>query len=460
MEPLSASDFPPLSVYAGGSSSSTPSRVWKNIVIDSVPISKDLPLSFLPHKPDIIPFAGDRLVKGAENWNLCLVGYSIGRRPYYEALLGAIRKTWTLKGSMQLLSLSDGFFLLRFTIEEDYEMAWSKGMWFFLGRPFLLQKWSPKFRPKRENFTSIPIWVKIHDLPLVCWNSEGISRIASKIGILLAVNSLTAQKTRLIFARVCIQVDASATYPEEIPISIEDDVFSLKIQYEWKPTLCEHCKSMVHASSFCPSKPEAATTNVMHPPQTSLRGRSKSRKPQGRKPTPSSNTPSSTIPPSIALVCPNPQVLTDSITVETTMVQSSLLGPDKQIIAQQNHSLPPLPPQPTSSTIPTQIPPTALLPTPVVSNIPNLNSPHEASSSSTSSSLPLFKPLLPKIQSPNKFDALHLLVEDPDNSADDSSLEIDSSARVKEKEKSQTYSSKQSKNAKGKQSKKTPTANR
>ncbi|KAI0504951.1 hypothetical protein KFK09_015908 [Dendrobium nobile] len=294
---------------------------------------------------------------------------------------------------MQLLSLSDGFFLLRFTIEEDYEMAWSKGMWFFLGRPFLLQKWSPKFRPKRENFTSIPIWVKIHDLPLVCWNSEGISRIASKIGIPLAVDALTAQKTCLTFARVCIQVDASATYPEEIPISIEDDVFSLKIQYEWKPTLCEHCKSMVHASSFCPSKPEAATTNVMHPPQTTLRGRSKSRKPQGRIPTPSSNTPSSIIPSSIALACPNSQVLTDPITVETTMVQSSLLGPAKQTLAQQNHSLPPLPLPPTSSTISTQIPPTALLPTPVlpVSNIPNLNSPHEASSSSTSSSLPLFK---------------------------------------------------------------------
>ncbi|KAI0522686.1 hypothetical protein KFK09_005071 [Dendrobium nobile] len=350
---------------------------------------------------------------------------------------------------MQLLSLSDGFFLLRFTTEEDYEMAWSKGVWFFLGRPFLLQKWSPKFRPKRENFTSIPIWVKIHDLPLVCWNSEGISRIASKIGIPLAVDALTAQKTRLTFARVCIQVDASATYPEEIPISIEDDVFSLKIQYEWKPTLCEHCKSMVHASSSCPSKPEAATTNVMQPPQTSIRGRSKSRKPQGRIPPSSSNIPPSIIPSSIALAGPNPQAQTGPTMVESTMVQSSLLGSSKQTITQLNPSLPPLPPPPTSSTIPTQIPPTALLPTPVlpVSNIPNLNSPHEASSSSTSSSLPPYKPPPPKIQSPNKFDALHLLAEDLDNSADDSSLEIDSSARVKEKEKPQTHSGKQSKNA-------------
>lgn len=101
--------------------------------------------------------------------------------------------------------------------------------------------------------------------------------------------------------------------------------------------------------------------------------------------------------------------------------------------------------------------PTSVLP---VTNIPNLNSPHEASSSSTSSSLPPYKPPPPKIQSPNKFDALHLLVEDQDNSADDICLETDSSARVKEKEKLQTHSGKQSKNAKGKQAKKIPAANR
>ncbi|XP_020700569.1 uncharacterized protein LOC110112623 [Dendrobium catenatum] len=270
----------------------------------------------------------------------------------------------------------------------------------------------------------------------------GISRIASKIGIPLAVDVLTAQKTRLTFARVCIQVDASATYPEEIPISIEDDVFSLKIQYEWKPTVCEHCKSMVHGSFLCPFKPEAATSNVIQPPQTSFRGRSKSRKPQGRNPPSSPTISPSIIPSSIALAGPSPQAQTGPTMVESTMVQSSLLASSKQTNTQQNPSLPPLPPPPTSSTIPTQIPPTALLPTLVlsISNIPNLNSPHEASSSSNSSSLPPYKPLPPKIQSPNKFDALHLLVEDQDNSANDTSLEIDSSARVKEKEKPQTHS--------------------
>ncbi|KAI0503987.1 hypothetical protein KFK09_014934 [Dendrobium nobile] len=279
MDPFSSMDFPPLSTSAGGSS--PPAKNWKNIVIEADPVTKDLPLSHLPLEPAIVPFAGERLVKGSEHWNLCLVGNSGCRRPYYEALLGAIRKTWTLKASMQLLTLSDGFFLLGFSTLEDYEMAWSKGVWFFLGRPFLLQKWSTKFRPKHENFSSVPIWVKIQDLPLVCWNSEGISRIARKIGIHLVVDALTAQRTRLSFAHVCIQVTADDSFPDEIPISIEDEVFSLKIQYEWKPTICEFCKSLVHPSSSCPKKPDPTTIPEQQnlPRSNVSRGRSRSRKP-------------------------------------------------------------------------------------------------------------------------------------------------------------------------------------
>ncbi|XP_020685527.1 uncharacterized protein LOC110101805 [Dendrobium catenatum] len=453
MEPPSLSDFPPLAGHAGASSSSAPARVWKHIVVDSVPISKDLPLSFLPLEPEIIPFAGERLVKGAENWNLCLVGYSIGRRPYYEALLGAIKKTWSLKGSMQLLSLSDGFFLLRFSTSEDYEMAWSKGVWFFLGRPFLLQKWSPKFRPKRENFTSIPIWVKILDLPLVCWNSEGISRIASKIGIPLAVDALTAQKTRLTFARVCIQVDASATFPEEIPISIEEDVFSLKIQYEWKPTICEHCKSLVHPSSACPTKPTEQPKNIPSNalPPPSFRGRSKSRRPQGRNVSSSSTIPPSIIPPSI--------ILSENFTAVAQPSKEAVEPPKAQSNSVVHTSSNPVIDTPISITLP---PPGSDIPLaePQLPHIPNLNSPQEETSSSTSPQLQSNKNPVTKIHSPNKFDALKSLVEDNENCTEDASLDTDASTRAKEKDKAILQSGKQSKNVKGKQAKKGSSTNR
>ncbi|XP_020674470.1 uncharacterized protein LOC110093811 [Dendrobium catenatum] len=260
-----------------------PQRNWNAIFSPSVPSSDKLHLSHFPEEPDIVPFSGEKLSTGAEDWSRCLVGYSIGRRPYYEALLGAIKKTWKLKGSLEMFSLSDGFFLFRFSCSEDFDTVWTKGIWFLLGKPFIMQKWHPKFKPKRENFTSIPIWVKIHDLPLACWNSEGISRIASKIGIPLAADTLTTKKTRLTYARVCVLVDCHASYPEEIKVSLDGDIVALKVQYEWRPSPCAHCKSLVHFSSFCPSKPQEegdkpnGFSNNLPP-----RGRSHSRKPNNR----------------------------------------------------------------------------------------------------------------------------------------------------------------------------------
>ncbi|XP_028555858.1 uncharacterized protein LOC114580959 [Dendrobium catenatum] len=113
-----------------------------------------------------------------------------------------MQKLWQLKGSMSLLSLADGFFLLKFSTEEDLEMVLSGGPWFLLGKPFILQRWSPNFKPKRDETALIPIWIKIVDFPLALWTPTGISKISSYVGIPISVDSLTANRTRLTFARI------------------------------------------------------------------------------------------------------------------------------------------------------------------------------------------------------------------------------------------------------------------
>ncbi|KAL0918456.1 hypothetical protein M5K25_010465 [Dendrobium thyrsiflorum] len=273
--PFPSSDFPPLSTAPPPPVPASPALNWSNAVSTPRPPEKAFSLSSSVPADDPLDFTETHVTAAKEEWSLSLVGYSIGRRPFYESLLSAIRKSWKLKGMMQLLSLSDGFFMLKFSSPEDYEMALSGGVWFFLGKPFVLQKWVPNFKAKREEFSSSPIWLKIMDLPLPCWTPEGISRIASKIGVPLAVDNLTAEKTRLTYARVCVQVTKDCLYPEDINITILGEPFTLKIQYEWKPIPCEHCHSIVHPSDLCPSRPQPTNDSTQAPP----RGRSTSRKP-------------------------------------------------------------------------------------------------------------------------------------------------------------------------------------
>ncbi|XP_020672933.2 uncharacterized protein LOC110092635 [Dendrobium catenatum] len=239
---LAAQDFPPLSNLTPKDSPSVlPSGSYADNV--SIPAVKqsNFPVSFVSPAPKL-SFRGNDLAEGANFWNLSLVGYSIGPRPYYERLLAAMKKVWSIKGAMSLLSLADGFFLLKFSALEDLEMVWNGGPWFFLGKPFILQRWSPKFKPVRDESSSIPLWIKIMDLPLALWTPLGISRIASFIGVPISVDTLTANR----------------------------------------------CGSLFHPFSLCSSNPNP---KPIIPPSNRQRGRSSSRNPNQRNQLPSSKPP-------------------------------------------------------------------------------------------------------------------------------------------------------------------------
>ncbi|KAL0923800.1 hypothetical protein M5K25_004574 [Dendrobium thyrsiflorum] len=56
------------------------------------------------------------------------------------------------------------------------------------------------------------------------------------------------------FARVYVLINKDSLLPEEVNISVDGNVFSLKIVYDWKPIPCSGCGSIVHPYSLCPTK--------------------------------------------------------------------------------------------------------------------------------------------------------------------------------------------------------------
>ncbi|KAI0507741.1 hypothetical protein KFK09_013869 [Dendrobium nobile] len=424
MDPsLNPSSFPPLpnSTSTALASSSTP-LPWDRVFSNPPPIG-EFNISPVPTPDEIIDFPTLDIADAVEEWNLALVGYSLGNRPYYGALLNAVKRLWELKGNIKLISFSDGFFLFKFSCREDFDMVWNKGAWFIFGKPFIFRKWTSHFSPKREEFTSVPIWFKIHDLPLCCWTPVEISKIATKIGSPVAVDSLTASKSRLTYARVCVLVDSSASYPATVPITVEGKHFNLVIEYEWRPSTCEICKSFNHSSNSCPSNPNPTVSLPPKPP----RGRSSSRKPR-----PQSRNPSRLLPPPQTRISPSPEIVapTQQQSPKATDLPNVASSPDEfspevQVINAASG--------PTASN-----PQTGLLSNPAI--ILNLNSPTIPSTSSSdqpvpqpslqnqdaqpSSSAPKSSNLNsilqdsppPNSTSPNKFNLLQLLADSEVNS--------------------------------------------
>ncbi|WMV54716.1 hypothetical protein MTR67_048101 [Solanum verrucosum] len=77
----------------------------------------------------------------------------------------------------------DGYFVVKFANAEERDMVLCSGPHHLLRRPVIMKPWVPEFNFKEEILTTIPLWVKLPNLPLNCWNSVVLSKIVVVWGI-------------------------------------------------------------------------------------------------------------------------------------------------------------------------------------------------------------------------------------------------------------------------------------
>ncbi|KAL7182843.1 hypothetical protein ACSBR1_041503 [Camellia fascicularis] len=105
----------------------------------------------------------------------------------------------------------------------------------------------------KEDQGTIPVWVKFYNVAMEFWDSEGLSRIASTIGVPLFMDHLTASENQISFARVCVEIKKNSILPEEFFIKCEEDIVRIKVKYQGVPIRCTHCGVFGHETKTCVS---------------------------------------------------------------------------------------------------------------------------------------------------------------------------------------------------------------
>ncbi|KAL2224631.1 UNVERIFIED_CONTAM: hypothetical protein Sindi_2930200 [Sesamum indicum] len=168
----------------------------------------------------------------------------------------------------------------KFKTINDMEEVIEGGPWLFQGQPINLQKWEPGMAMKKLKHTQVPVWIKLHHLPVELWTTEGLSIVASGIGKPLYPDAITRACTRLDFARVCVMLDISSSLPKHIVILTPDDdggesPCKVDVEYEWVPPKCTGCMSLGHSAKNCvlskPTKPTKPPVSV-YVPRITARG--------------------------------------------------------------------------------------------------------------------------------------------------------------------------------------------
>ncbi|XP_038994117.1 uncharacterized protein LOC120118005 [Hibiscus syriacus] len=118
---------------------------------------------------------------------------------------------------------------------------------------------------KRLNFdlSKIPIWVHLFNVPLELYSQAGLSYIASGIGIPISMDSVTTSKTRLEFAKICVEIEVEDVIPKTLEVVLKDNITtSIHIEVPWLPHCCRKCKVFGHNEKICLVKTNTNPTQV------------------------------------------------------------------------------------------------------------------------------------------------------------------------------------------------------
>ncbi|GJS92500.1 zinc knuckle CX2CX4HX4C containing protein [Tanacetum coccineum] len=113
--------------------------------------------------------------KGSGQWRLTICGNFVG----YKMSVHELRRWYSM---------------FKFKDEVGMNKVLELGPWIVNNKPLFVKKWDPTIGLEKVEQTKIPLWVKLVNVPLEAWSSEGISALASSLGRPIIMNTMTAKK--------------------------------------------------------------------------------------------------------------------------------------------------------------------------------------------------------------------------------------------------------------------------
>ncbi|GJR37132.1 RNA-directed DNA polymerase, eukaryota, reverse transcriptase zinc-binding domain protein [Tanacetum coccineum] len=218
---------------------------------------------------EFVIFDEEMVNQGSLKWKFTVCGHFVGMKMSYNELKYNLVRMWSKFGLADMFSNDNEVYCFKFRNEDGMNAVLENSPWMVSGRPLIVQKWSLDVSLDKPEPNKIPLWVKMFDIPLEAWNKKGISKLASSLGKPLVMDEMTANmcqygRGRIGFARVLVEVDAGKQFKEGIDVQYRDNngnivrTKKIRIEYAWKPPVCEFCKVFGHSHKICKKRPRSS----------------------------------------------------------------------------------------------------------------------------------------------------------------------------------------------------------
>ncbi|GAV61299.1 DUF4283 domain-containing protein/zf-CCHC_4 domain-containing protein, partial [Cephalotus follicularis] len=161
-------------------------------------------------------------------------------------------RKWGLVGKFSFHTVSNGVFIVKFKNGQARDWVMENGPWDIWGYHLALRRWTKGMSLKLEECNTIPVWVKLSNVPIQFWTKTGLSYIASVLGRPLYMDAPTTKRHTLTYARVCVDMATSRPFPSTILLDLDDGATTtIGVEYPWRPHVCTMCKVFDHSNKTC-----------------------------------------------------------------------------------------------------------------------------------------------------------------------------------------------------------------
>ncbi|KAL2481397.1 Uncharacterized protein Adt_34363 [Abeliophyllum distichum] len=205
---------------------------------------------FLHHGEPALTITADEEASLAEPFKFTLVGKFSHRKPNMVEVRNSFQK-FGFTGEFKIGLIDFKHILIHLTHEDDYSRLFLKPLWFIMGCPMRVLKWTYDFHPDAETPIA-PVWISFPLLPVHLRAKEFLFALSKLVGVPLRIDEATADLLRPSEARICVEVNLEHKLPDRVWIERgESRSFWQPVVYEQLPHFCAKCRHMGHLIDKC-----------------------------------------------------------------------------------------------------------------------------------------------------------------------------------------------------------------
>jgi hypothetical protein len=189
-----------------------------------------------------------------------LVGQFMGLWPSTRSTDNWIQRNWRplIQNSVTCYAVGRGFFIFEFISQEDRDLIFRNRPYFMGTQGLYLNRWTPSFDPAVEVPKDVPVWVRLPNLPIHCWNPTSLQAIENGLGHYI---DRADPKDQYSCMRICVEVDLEVGLPEAIKLKVGDWQHYQKLDYEQLSFKCRGCHEYGHFQRNFPKDPNKEKDN-------------------------------------------------------------------------------------------------------------------------------------------------------------------------------------------------------